>query len=264
MYRAIASLAVFLCSAATSAQAQVTDRALLATFCDAADIKGATCRHAKSYPNAPRRGCDVTLSGDRFAGRFVASANPLLIASYQSGCESHATDDGGSIVFEQVGGSYLFKSFQPGKQAGDCVVLTEAPQDRLVCRTGHMGQGILETGVALMNFAAAAGGRITLSLDMLLMAEDSIGAYGANVVTCKARLKYFGVSKLSAGPRKGTVSVEAGYADASIIGTACGKGFEKPEETSGQLAPGDAYVPEGREKTGRVVIDLVTRKATLQ
>jgi hypothetical protein len=99
---------------------------------------------------------------------------------------------------------------------------------------------------------------------MILTAEDSIGAYGANVVTCKQHLKYFGVSKLAAGPRKGTVSVDADYADAAIIRTACGKGFEKPAEIFGQLAPGDAYVPEGSEKTGRLVIDLATRKVTAQ
>ena len=250
---------------APPAHAQVPDRALLSTFCDAPNIKGSTCRRAKSYPDAGRRGCDVTLTGDRFAGRFLASGHPLLVANYESGCEPHATDDGGSVVFEQVGGAYVFRSFQPGVRTNECVTLAkDARQDVLVCLAGHMGQGLLETGVAQIVFAQGAGTSIGLSVDMMLTAEDSIDAYGANVVTCRERLKYFELSKLAAGPRKDTVTVDASYADAETIETACGKGFAKPAQTFGELAPGDAYVPEGDEKSGKLVIDLVTRKAALQ
>src|SRR6185312_8030913 len=189
------------------------------------------CRRAKSYPDAGRRGCDVTLTGDRFAGRFLASGHPLLVANYESGCEPHATE---------------------------CVTLAkDARQDFLVCLAGHMGQGLLETGVAQIVFAQGAGTSIGLSVDMMLTAEDSIDAYGANVVTCRERLKYFELSKLAAGPRKDTVTVDASYADAETIETACGKGFAKPAQTFGELAPGDAYVPEGDEKSGKLVIDLV-------
>ena len=38
------------------------------------------------------------------------------------------------------------------------------------------------------------------------------------------------------------------------------KGFPKPKETFGTLAKGDAYVPSGYEKKGRLVLDLATRK----
>src|SRR5689334_7183019 len=72
-----------------------SDRTLLATFCDAGNIHGATCSRARGYPNAPKRGCEVTLNGDRNRGKFIAGANPLLVASYESPCESHATEDGG-------------------------------------------------------------------------------------------------------------------------------------------------------------------------
>jgi hypothetical protein len=42
--------------------------------------------------------------------------------------------------------------------------------------------------------------------------------------------------------------------------TACGKGFPKLLDAIGDLVPGDAYVPEGHEKSGKLVIDLMTCK----
>ncbi len=215
------------------------------------------------YPNAPKRGCDVTLSGDHYCGRFVASGHPLLVVLYESGCEAHATDNGGSVVFEQAGGAWAFSSFQPGMQAGSCVtVAKDDRQDLLVCLNGHMGQGIMETGVALMKFTAPAHG-IGLSVDMLLRAVDSTGAFGANTITCKAGPpRYFEFDKLKAGPRPMAVSVEASWADAETFRTACGKGFARPPEAIGELVPGDAWVPDDRIKRGTVVVDLATRKVT--
>ena len=250
---------------AAPAPAQESDHALLSTFCDAAQIRGSTCKRAKFYPNAGRRGCDVTLTADRYRGKFVASANPLLVVAYESGCEAHVTDDGGEAVFEQIGGRYAFRGFQPGMQTKDCVTLaSDARPDRLVCLTGHMGQGLLETGVARMTFTRGAANHIGMSLSLLLTAEDSIGAYGANVVTCNEPSKYFEVSKIRAGPRRDTVTVDASYADAGTVRTACGEGFPKPKEIFGDLEPGDAYVPEGHEKSGTFIIDLATGKVAPQ
>jgi hypothetical protein len=238
-----------------------SDRALLATFCDAGNIHGKTCAHARGYPNAPKRGCDVTLTGDRITGRFIASGNPLLVMLYESGCEAHVNDDGGSVVFEQAGGAWAFRGFAPGMQTGNCVtVAKDARLDRLVCLTGHMGQGIMETGVALMNFASRPRG-IALSYDFLLRGEDTTGAFGANTITCNARPpKYFELGKPGAGPRPMTVSLDASWADAETFRTACGEGFARPEEAISDPAPGDAWVPDDRMTRGKIVIDLATRK----
>jgi len=251
---------------ASPALAQSADRALLATFCDAANIKGKTCTRAKDYPNAPKRGCDVTLTGDHYRGKFTASGSPVMVESYESGCEAHATDNGGSVLFEQAGGGWVFRGYEPGMQAGDCVtVAKDERQDLLVCLSGHMGQGIMETGVALMKFTAKSANGIGLTVDMLLRAEDSTGAFGANTVTCKERPpKYFELDKPRAGPRPMTVSVEASWADAATFRTACGKGFAKPAEAVADLVPGDAWVPDDQVKRGRIVIDLATRKVTTQ
>lgn len=241
-------------------RAQGADHALLAAFCNPEDISGSTCKRAKGYPDAGGRACDVKLGQDRYSGKFTASEKPILIVAYESGCESHATDSGGAVLFELGGDKYVFNNYQPGSQANDCIVVKDARQDLLICMTGHMGQGILESGVAQMVFTRDAGGEIALTPDFLLTAEDSIGAFGANTVTCKQPLKYFGVSKLSPGPRPKTVTIKLDYADAATIKTACGKGFPRPKKTFGKLARGEAYVPEGYAKSGSFVIDLVTRK----
>ena len=88
-----------LVSLPAAADAQSPDRALLSTFCDAQNIQGATCRKAKNYPNG--RACDVKLGKERYGGKFLAAGTGLLVIGYESGCEPHATDFGGSVVFEQ-------------------------------------------------------------------------------------------------------------------------------------------------------------------
>lgn len=251
--------------AATPARAADTDRALLSTFCAPGDIQGSTCKRAKGYPNAPRGGCEVTLNEDRYSGKFLPAGNPLLVVNYESGCEAHATDNGGSVVFEQSGGAYVFRGFEPGAQVDDCVTSAKDEQQNfLVCLGGHIAQGVQASWVALMQFKPDAGGRIGVTPDVLVNAEDGTGAYGTNIVTCKDRFKFFEVSKLAAGPRPATVIVDTSYADADLTATVCRKDYPKPEEATGWLAQGDAYVPTGREKTGKFVIDLVTRKISQQ
>ena len=255
----------FACLLASPARADSADRALLATFCNVEDIDGSTCKRAKEYPDAGSRACDVKLTGDRHSGRFIASGNPLLVVNYESGCEPHASDNGGAVVFEQSSGKTIFRSFQPGSQVNDCVTLAkDAQQDWLVCITGHIGQGHLETGVAEFVFTQDTGRNVSISPDFLLTATDSIRAYGANVVTCKERSKYFEISDIKAGPRPQTVTVKVSHADAATISKACRKGFPKPKEIFGTLSRGEAYVPEGYEKRGRFIIDLVTRKLVPQ
>jgi hypothetical protein len=250
--------------ATAPAAAEDMDRALLATFCDAANIAGSTCKKAKSYPNTGGRTCDVQLSEERHRGKFVAG-QALLVISYESGCEPHATDGGGAVVFEQNADKPVFRSFQPGSQTNNCVTVPkDAQQDLLVCITGHIGQGILESGVAQFVFTRNFDREIGIALDFLMTAEDTTGAWGANTVTCKEGPKYFGVSKLAAGSRPMTVTVNVDYADAATIRAACGKKSPKPKETFGKLAKGDAYVPAGYEKKAKFIIDLVTRKVTPQ
>jgi hypothetical protein len=126
--------------AQTKDKAPNADRPLLATFCDAADIKGSACSRAKGYRGGKR--CDVKLTPDRTSGKFLADGRTLLVVNYESGCEPHATNFGGAVIFEQKDGATVFRGYQPGFQANDCISLARnEKQDRLICITGHLGQG---------------------------------------------------------------------------------------------------------------------------
>jgi hypothetical protein len=235
-------------------------RPLLASFCDATNIKGSACSRAKNYRSGKR--CDVKLRPDRYSGKFLADGTTLLVVSYESSCEPHATDFGGSVVFEQKDGAVSFKGYQPGFQVNSCLVVPRnEKQDRLICITGHLGQGHLESGVAEMVFTRNFSKTIEASLNYFVTGEDAVGAYGSNVVECKETLKYFGFAKLGAGPARDTVTVEIAHADRDTIDIACKKGFPKPKETFGELGDGEAYVPQGYEKKARFVVDLTSSTA---
>jgi len=189
------------------AAAENPDQPLLSTFCDAANIRGSTCKRAKTYPSA--KPCDVKLGKDRYSGKFLAAGSTLLVVNYESGCEPHATEFGGSVVFEQTAGRYNFRGYQPGYRVNDCITIARNErQDRLICVTGHMGQGELESGIAEMVFTQGFAGDIKLALDFFVTAEDTVGAYGSNTVACKETSKYFGLAKPGAGPRRDTVTID--------------------------------------------------------
>ena len=211
------------------------DRPLLVTFCDAADIKGSTCSRAKGYRSGKR--CDVKLQPDRHSGKFLADGSTLLIVNYESGCEPHATNFGGAVIFEQKEGATVFRGYQPGFQANDCITLARnGKQDRLICITGHLGQAISirrrGNGVH-RDFSKT----IDVSLNYFVRAEDATGAYGSNVVDCKETSVYFGLAKLGAGPGRDTVAVDIAHADQDTIQTACTKGFPARRRSLASLDP---------------------------
>ena len=261
---AVSLLALSSLSKPALAQAQdkapSPDRALLATFCDAARIKGSVCSRAKGYRS--NRRCDVALEGERHSGRFLADGTLLLVVSYLSGCESRATDSGGAVLFEQKDGAVIFRGYQPGFRPDACItVARNEKQDRLICLTGHLGQGHFASGVAEMVFARDFSKTIGTSLNFFVTGQDDVGAYGANVVTCKDTSKYFGFSKLGPGPARETVTVDIAHADKELIEAACSKRLPPPKETYRDPGAGEAYVAEGREKNARFVIELTTSRA---
>ena len=90
------------------------DRPLLATFCDAANIKGSACSRAKGYRSGKR--CDVKLTPDRYSGKFLADGSTLLVVNYESVCEPHATNFGGAVIFEQKDGATLLGDMSPASR----------------------------------------------------------------------------------------------------------------------------------------------------
>ena len=188
-------------SKASKDKASAADRPLLATFCDSASIKGSACTNAKGYRSGRR--CDVKLQPDRHGGKFLADGTTLLVVNYESGCEPHATNFGGAVVFEQKDGAISFRGYQPGFQANDCIVLARnEKQDRLICITFYLGQGHLESGVAEMVFTQDFRRNVAVA-ELCLRADNSTGAYGANVVDCKETSVYS--ASPSSAPGRGLI-----------------------------------------------------------
>lgn len=204
----------------------------------------------------------MALKGERHSGRFLADGTALLVVDYESGCEPRATDLGGAALFEQKDGAVTFRGYQPGYRPLDCITVPRnEKQDRLICITGHLGQGHFESGVAEMVFTRDFSRTIGIALNFFATGNDAVGAYGANVVTCKDTSKYFGFSRLKAGPARDTVTVDIAYADKETIEAACSKRLPPPKETFRDPGDGEAYVAEGQEKKARFVIDLTTSRA---
>ncbi len=94
-------------SKASKDKASAADRPLLATFCDSANIKGSACTNAKVIPQ--RQALRRQAAPDRHGGKFLADGTTLLVVNYESGCEPHATNFGGAVIFEQKDGAITFQ-----------------------------------------------------------------------------------------------------------------------------------------------------------
>jgi hypothetical protein len=252
-----AAMACLAAIAGSAAEKKPASGELLAQFCATGDVKGNNCLRAKGYPGG--NDCNVELRDDPpVEGRFLASKTVILLARYDSDCEPHATENGGSVVFERIAGGLRFLGYQPGLAFDTCATVAAGDtRDRLVCVTSHMGQGYLESAIAEVVLTQTAGA-IKNDLKFFQRATDSIGARGANSVKCSAKFAWFSFSDVKAGPGAGTVSVEASYADAETIRRACSRNAPKVKA----LMPaerGDAYVDERSTRQGRFVLDLASR-----
>ena len=238
--------------------AQPSDATLLRQFCQPTSIKGNECSNARNYARGRR--CNVKLNEDRYTGRYIASQE-LLVVRYESDCEAHSNDFGGSIVFERIGGGYAFRGYQPGIVFSECASIPRGPrQDRLICLTGHMGQGQLEASVSEVVFRRRVLSSIRASLDILLTATDTEGAYGTNKVECNATRILFGLSNIEGGPTADTVLLSATYADREAIQQACRPGAPRPQEAIGDLGPGEAFIDSKAVKEGRFLLHLGTKE----
>jgi hypothetical protein len=244
-----------------AARGDTIDQRLLATFCSPADITGSTCLDARAYRDGKK--CPVKLESNRYSGKFLSSNSSLLVVDYSSDCEAHVTNFGGSILFEKSSKQYTFRGYQPGYRVSECISIPKnTKQDRLVCQTGAMGQGFLETGIADVIFTQDFSKAIKLNFDQLVTAEDSTGAFGVNSVDCTAAAQYFEFSKLGAGPQSDTIGLEIRYADKASIRDACRPGSPVPTGAIGTPSAGTAFLARGAERTSRFVFDLGTREIT--
>jgi hypothetical protein len=240
--------------------AGVSVRTLLSSFCATEDIRGSECLRAKNYRQSGT--CSVQFTGKFYSGRFIASSGNITIADYQSDCESHATEFGGSVLFETVGDGLVFRSFQPGYRTSDCLVIHARDEnDKLVCILSHNGQGEAMSVVSEFVFAEFSPKEIRVSYNHLATASSNSAAYGLNRVYCggdEAAVN-LGLSKLGPGPTAGTVSAELEYADSALLKMVCASAGSAPDGAVVPGSPGNAFIPQGAEMHHRIVVSLKDR-----
>jgi len=247
---------------AAAVRADDADRALLSTFCDAADIKGSACTRAKGYPNAGTAA--ATSSYQRIATAPVYRGRQSAAGGhYESGCEAHATDNGGAAVFEQSDGKTIFRGFAPGSHANDCRHREERAAGLAGLPHRHIGQGILEGGVAQMALTQDYSKDISISADFPPHRRKFHRRLWRQCRHLQGTLEIFRGLGHQAGTRPQTVSVKASYADAGTIKKACAKGFPSRSKFRQALA-GRRLCARRLREARHFIIDLVTRKVTGQ
>ena len=256
----LAALSIATCASQTAmAVAQTSDGYLLRLICDARNVKESTCAKAKGYPDG--RACNVELQETRAEGHYLSANSTILLVVYQSDCEAHATNNGGSLIFEKRGATVVFKGYQQGLVVTDCTSVAKGTgQEHLICTTGYLGQGHAVTTLSEIVFTQHIAKKVKAALDVLVEATDDSGAYGANRVECKTTFKLFNLSLPKPGPAPNTVLVQAQSADSDLIRKACAPGRKPPTEAIEPAPSGEAYVKEGELREGRFVVDFATRK----
>lgn len=135
---------------------------------------------------------DAGSSWDLFAktpGHFAAANEENLVLS-GSGCDSHASNFGGSFVFALEAGKVRLMRYDKGLITDQCLKFAFADgRDGLVCRGGWTGQGYNDESVAVVSFDAT--GKETEKV--LTRTSDSTGTCGddGSVTVQEAAIKDF-------------------------------------------------------------------------
>ncbi len=255
----LASLGI-VTSAAAAPKSSADKRAILSAICEKGQIRKGACRRARGYPEG--RGCDIGLTGEGGEGRFLGDDAVYLIAGYTSGCEPHANNWGGALIFSRGDrGKLTFLGYQPGMAVTDCLVtMRSGGGERLVCQSGWMGQGYESETIGEVALTKGAEGKIAADLQPLLSAGRSEDAVGVNAVECDKPVTFFGFKDVAAGPSPETIAVQADYADAPLIKSLCARPGRNA--TLGLTPPQDneAYIAKQQQMKGRFVYDLAKRE----
>lgn len=248
--------------------AVVADReslSLLEVICNHRNITGHKCESVIDYPIQQMNGqaCDLTLTDQKIEGNFLRGQSSQILAGYLSSCEPHAANFGGSVLFEKVNGSIVFKGYKPGNVFSGCASIPgDNGRDRLFCSAGGMGQGYLETGIFEVLLKRAKGGAVDISTVKLISAVDSVGALGANLINCRKGPQIFSVGSPKAGKSIGTIIFEAEYADDAVIRKTCAPNAVPPKELvdgAARAKLGEAFIGKGDIKKGYFALNIATR-----
>lgn len=234
-------LSLLACGGARAELAAADRKAAIAAICEPGGIKGEACQRARDYPEG--KSCDVNLTGEGGEGRFLGGTRVILIAVYHSDCESHATNWGGSLVFEKSGGKLTFHGYLPALAFSGCLTLSKPDSaDRLACVTGWMGQGYQSETIIEVTFAEA-GGKVTASFVDLVSAGKNEDALGTNTVQCGKAENHFSFGELSPGPRPDTVAFEMSYAEPAQVKALCARPGRTAKLGNQPPPENEAYIP---------------------
>jgi len=245
------------------------NRYLLRLICDEKDIQGNQCLQAKNYPmrNIDGRVCNVSLTGPKIEGHFLSSKQKLLLVVYYSDCEPHASNWGGSLVFEQSGASFIFKGYQQGLVFSQCMIKIVSGKDRLICDGGFLAQGYLETALYEVVFLGNSAEKMTLDYKILLSVTDSAGARYFNQVDCTGGLQLFSVGAPRGTSIENLIAFEATFASVATVRQVCKTNATLPMGWSEDIRaadPNHAFVGESDLTKSIFLLDLNTKKFFLE
>jgi len=242
---------------------------LLQIICRDQKITDLKCKSVIDYPITQPNGqaCDLTLTGQSIEGHFLTGRSSQILAGYHSNCEPHASNFGGSVLFEKVDGSLLFKGYKQGEIFTECTSISNGnDQDKLFCSAGSMFQGYIETGIFEVLLRRSIDGAIEIDTINLISAVDSFGALGANLVKCNKDLNLVSIGSAKAGKSVGTIIFEGEYVDNAAVRKACALNADPPKELVEGTVPaksGEAFVAEADIKKDAFVLNIVTQQVQI-
>jgi hypothetical protein len=262
--RLIAPMLAALWIVPAAAQSLSEARQFLRHICAPKNISGAKCKVARMYPGHPAGSCDVDVSNSQpVAGRFLAAGSVLVIVGYGSGCEPHASNWGGSLLFERTAGGYAFKDYLPGLVTDQCIVAAAGggQADRLICRSGSMHQGYAGSFVSEVVLSSNKG-KVSFDLKPLFAAESSEGAYETETVDCRKsdQEQFFGLSDLRLAPGGQALTVRAILATPAMVQAACAVPRARWSGDARELVPEGLAPFTAKPAETTLTLDLATSR----
>jgi hypothetical protein len=125
------------------------------------------CNPCPSFTGFAGDGDSLSLTNVIFA-KVLRKTETLAIMDV-SGCESHSTNWGGTVLLRWLGlTKWQFVRYDSGRRTNDCLKFSARDGlDRLVCQNGWSGQGLRTQGVTLENFVGQN------SIDLVRAASNS-------------------------------------------------------------------------------------------
>jgi hypothetical protein len=112
-----------------------------------------SCNPCPSFTGFAGDGDSLSLTNVIFAKPLIKTETLAIMDV--SGCESHSTNWGGTVLLRWLGlTKWQFVRYDAGRRTNDCLKFSGRDGlDRLVCQNGWSGQGLNTQGVTLENFA---------------------------------------------------------------------------------------------------------------